>query len=485
MGPHKARTKTYTGIGRLYIFGVFFFLIAGFVTYRLISLTVIKHEAYAKAAQAQQVLPSLRLAGRGTIYAFDQNTNEVKLLAGIKKEATIVQRFYPLGSLTAQVLGFVGYRGHDRVGQYGVESYYDDVLNSTSGADLVLTIDPTIQSYAETKLGEVMKKYSSSRGTVIVQDPATGAIFAMASSPSFDPNRYQDFSLDRYLNPAVQEEYEPGSSMKAITMAAALDAGVVTPDMTYEDTGLLEINGYPIRNYNNEANGIQTMRQVLEKSLNTGAVFAQRRTGNDAFLNYVVGFGFGQKTGVDLAGEADGTISNLYQPQQVNFSTAAFGQGVAVTSLQLINAYSAIANGGKLMRPYVVKEIVHAGGAVTATKPKILGVPIKERTAATLTSMLVGVVDRGFDKGQVTGYDVAGKTGTAQIPDKKNGGYLEGDKYIHDFVGFAPAYAPRFTILIKIEKPQGIKFASRSLSPVFADIAGFLLRYFKIPPTRQ
>ncbi len=484
MGPHN-KTKKENGNARLYVFAICLIVGAGLISYRLFRLTVFEHDAYVKAAQAQQVFPTLRLSGRGTIYGYDQSAKEKRLFASIKKEAASVLRFYPKGSLAAHVLGFVGYRGHERVGQYGVEAYYDDVLNSTSGNDLVLTIDPTIQSYVEAKLGEVMKKYSSSRGTVIVQDPTSGAILAMASSPSFDPNRYQDFSLDRYINSAVQEEYEPGSSMKAITMAAALDTGAVIPDTTYEDTGLLEINGYPIRNYNNEANGVQTMRQVLEKSLNTGAVFAQRRTGDDKFLNYVVGFGFGQKTGVDLSGEVDGNISNLYQPQQVNFSTAAFGQGIAVTSLQLINAYSAIANSGKLMRPYVVKEIVHAGGAVTSTKPKILGVPIKERTASTLTSMLVSVVDNGFDQGRVAGYDVAGKTGTAQIPDKKNGGYLEGDQYIHDFVGFAPAYAPRFTVLIKIEKPQGIKFASRSLSPVFADIADFLLRYFKIPPTRR
>ena len=485
MGPRKARTKRDTGTGRLYIFAVSLIVVTGLVTYQLFRLTFVQHNAYVKAAQAQQAFPGLRLAGRGTMYGFDQSTKENKLLAGIKKDGTGARRTYPQGSLAAQVLGFVGYSGNDRVGQYGVESYYDDVLNSTLGDDIVLTIDPTIQSYVEAKLAEVLRKYASPRGSAIVQDPVSGAILAMASSPSFDPNHYQDFPVSHYLNPAVQEEYEPGSTMKAVTMAGALNAGAVTPDTTYTDTGLLEINGYPIRNYNNGSNGVQTMRQVLDKSLNTGAVFAEGRLGNDKFLNNIVGFGFGQKTGIDLAGETDGNISNLYQPQQVNFATAAFGQGVAVTSLQLINAYSTIANGGKLMRPYVVREIVHGDGSVTPTKTKILGTPITERTASTLTSMLVDVVDNGFDKGQVAGYDVAGKTGTAQIPDRVRGGYLIEDQFIHDFVGFAPAYAPRFTVLLKMERPRGIKFASRSLSPVFADIAGFLLRYFKVPPTRR
>jgi len=226
------------------------------------------------------------------------------------------------------------------------------------------------------------------------------------------------------------------------------------------------------------------MRQVLEHSLNTGAIFTENQMGDDAFLNHVVGFGFGQKTGVDLSGEVAGNISNLYSGRKVNFSTASFGQGIAVTPLHLINAYSAIANGGKLMWPHLVKEIVYPNGTKTEIQPKIIGSPITEDTANQLRSMLVDVVDKGFDKARISGYDVAGKTGTAQIPDGK-GGYLANDQFIHNFVGFAPAYSPRFTILIKMDKPKGIMFAADSLSPVFGDIARFLIRYFNIPPTRS
>jgi cell division protein FtsI (penicillin-binding protein 3)/stage V sporulation protein D (sporulation-specific penicillin-binding protein) len=267
-------------------------------------------------------------------------------------------------------------------------------------------------------------------------------------------------------------------------MAAAIDSGAVTPDTTYNDTGAVQVGSYTIRNFNEKANGIQTMRQVLQHSLNTGAIFAQEKTGNDDFLNYVVGFGFGQKTGIDLGGEVSGNISNLYSGRKINFLTASFGQGVAVTPLQLINGYSALANGGRLMKPYVVKEIIRTDSTKIETRQSVLGAPIKEQTAVQLKSMLVDVVDKGFDKARIAGYDVAGKTGTAQIPDSVGGGYLADDQFIHNFVGFAPAYSPRFTILIKMDRPKGIKFAADSLSPVFGDIARYLIRYFNIPPTR-
>ncbi len=432
--------------------------------------------------------------------------------------ASEIDRFYPQGLMAASVLGFVGFDSSQRVGQYGVESYYDDVLSGKArtqnllgnktfsdvlkflefwennkeekstveegaGSDIVLTIDPNIQSLVEVKLNALLKKWNAPSGSAIVQNPVTGEILAMAVSPSFDPNNYSDYELRSFLNPDMQEIFEPGSSFKSVTMAAAVDAGAVTPETTYYDTGEAQVGGFSIKNFNEKANGTQTMRQVLQHSLNTGAIFAENQMGDDAFLNHVVGFGFGQKTGVDLSGEVAGNISNLYSGRKVNFATASFGQGIAVTPLQLINAYSAIANGGKLMWPHLVKEIIYPNGTKTEIKPKIIGSPIAEGTSIKLKSMLVDVVDGGFDKARISGYDVAGKTGTAQIPGGE-GGYLADDQFIHNFVGFAPAYSPRFTILIKMDKPKGIKFAADSLSPVFGDIARFLLRYFNIPPTR-
>ena len=468
----------------------------------------------------ESVLSKLKSRGYQVVVDHLNKEEGVKInalqLKGITAAAEI-DRYYPNGEMLASTLGFVGSNSDGKSGRYGIESYYDDVLSGVTqtltpagnktyselvkffkslvgsddslktaaqsgGSDLVLTVDYNIQAFAETKLGETLKKWSATGGSVIIEDPSTGAILAMASSPSFDPNNYSASDLGRFLNRNVQELFEPGSSFKPITMSGAIDAGVVSPDTIYEDTGAVQYGTYTIRNFNEKANGIQTMRQVLEHSLNTGAIFAENKTGDDKFLNYVVGFGFGQKSGVDLPGEISGNISNLYSGRKINFATSSFGQGIAVTPLQLINAYSAIANGGKLMKPYIVKEIVRLDGSRETVQPKVLGTPITEKTSATMKSMLADVVEKGFDKARIKGYDLAGKTGTAQIPDAR-GGYLDNNQFIHNFLGFAPAYSPKFVVLIKMDKPQGIKFAADSLSPIYGDIARFLIRYFKIPPS--
>ncbi|MBI2626892.1 MAG: penicillin-binding protein 2 [Parcubacteria group bacterium] len=404
------------------------------------------------------------------------------------------KRIYPLGSLAAHVFGFLGFQGQDRVGQYGIEAQYEDLLSGKNSsknssdpsdkiqnANLILTIDKNIQSYVEEVMNEIYKKWEASGASVIVQDPGSGAILAMAATPSFDPNNYSTSPTSRFINPTVQEVFEPGSSFKPITMAAGLDLGEITPKTTYVDPGMVRIGSYTITNFNGKNFGVQTMTQVLEKSLNTGAIFVERKIGDENFLSYVERFGFGRKTGIDLFGETSGDIQNLYSKRPVNFATAAFGQGVAVTPIQLITAYSAIANGGKLMKPYLVDKIIFSDGKEEIAKSSIVGRPISETTALTLQQMLVSAVDNGFDKARVKGYDVAGKTGTAQIPDGK-GGYS--DEFIHNFLGFAPAYNAKFTVLLKLDRPKGIKFSSDSLSPPFAKISRFLVNYFSVSPTR-
>lgn len=387
-------------------------------------------------------------------------------------------RVYPFNDTLAHSLGFLGFEGDNRSGQYGLEGYYDDLLKKE--ASIILTVDYEVQSIIESSLTSILKKWSAPSGTIIVQDPNSGAILAIASSPSFDPNNYSSYSLKRFINPAVQEMFEPGSTFKTITMAAGIDTAKVSPTTVYEDGGVLNIGSYTIRNYDEKAHGIKTMTQVLEKSLNTGAVFVQNLLGKDLFLNHVVNFGFGKKTEIDLEGEISGDVANLYSGRPINFATASFGQGIAVTPIQLITAYSAVANGGKLMRPYMVDEIVYADGRKEKTRSQIVGVPITEKTSAQLKNMLVSVVKHGFDKARVPGYDIAAKTGTAQIA--KAGGYSE--DFIHDMVGFAPAFSPKFTILIKLDKPKGIRFAADSLSPTFREISKFLLNHYKIPPSQ-
>ena len=350
-------------------------------------------------------------------------------------------------------------------------------------SDIVLTIDKNIQAYTEDKLESVLKKWDARGGTIIVQDPNTGKILAMADKPTFDPNNYSDYPTALFLNKGVQEVFEPGSSYKPITMAMGLDLAKVTPQTTFTDEGFIKAAEYTIRNFSNKVFGLQTMSQVLEKSINTGAMFVENSVGDDNFLNYTINTGFGQRTGIDLPGEVNGDITNLYSGRKINYLTASFGQGIAVTPIQLINAYSAIANGGKLMRPYVVEKIVKEGGEETVTKPEIISIPFSKKTSDKLKTMLVGVVDNGFDKAKIKGYDIAGKTGTAQIPDGK-GGYDE-KEFIHDFLGFAPGLDPKFVILIKMDRPKGIQFAADSLSPTFREVAQFLINYYKIPPTRK
>lgn len=534
---------------RINLYFSFVLAAAAVISYNLFVLTYIRHGGYSRTAQAQSqnitnvlargniylgdnlaatnkkfalayIVPaevdaqrSEEIAGRmGSIFGIDANSiidiinsrsnksrvlvrrisneqvEEIKSLRikgiGVAYET---DRFYPGDSLAANVLGFLGYSGDKKSGQYGIEAFYDEELfgnnKADRPADIILSIDKNVQQLAEDKLEFLVKKWEAAGGTIIVQDPNTGKILAMADRPTFDPNKYSEYQPRNFLNRGVQEIFEPGSSFKPITMAMGLDLGAITPQTTFTDEGFREAAGYRIKNFSEKIFGTVTMSQVLERSVNTGAMYVQDIVGDDNFLNYIVNFGFGQRTGVDLPGEIYGDISNLYSRRKINFLTASFGQGIAVTPLQLINAYSVIANGGKLMRPYVVEKIIKEGGGEEVAQPEIVAIPISEKTAAKLKSMLVSVVDNGFDKARISGYDIAGKTGTAQIPDGK-GGYLE-NEYIHDFVGFAPAFDAKFVILIKIDRPKGITFAADSLSPTFKDITAYLLNYYSIPPTRR
>lgn len=423
-------------------------------------------------------------------------------------------RFYPDGLLGADAIGFFGYDPDGRHGQYGIEAFYESELagHSRRGvpaqslwnsflaligrvpqaddessvplpSDVELTIDRNVQAFAQEVLSGTLERYGATAGSLIVQEVTTGRLVAMADSPSFDPNRYGEAETASFMNAPVQQPFEPGSSFKPFTMAVGLDTGAVTPTSTYYDAGFVEIAGYTIRNFTDEPFGTVTMTRVLEKSINTGTMHVQRKVGNDRFLEYLINFGFGQRSGIDLPGEATGDIGNLYQGRDINFQTASFGQGITVTPLQLAVGYSAIANGGKLLRPYLVERIVRDGTVIFQAEPEIASIPIRQATAAQIREMLTSVVDNGFDKARIPRYDVAGKTGTAQIADP-HGGYLE-DEYIHSFAGFIPSKGePQYTIVITMERPKGVTFASDSLSSVFKEIALFLINYYRIPPTR-
>jgi len=414
-------------------------------------------------------------------------------------------RWYPQGALAAHVLGFVGFRGNQRVGQYGLEGYYEaelagkkgflrserDALGrwlmlsdykleaAQDGANLYLTIDQNIQYVTEQKLREVMEKWQAAEGCAIVLEPKTGAIRAMASWPIFNPNDYNKvYSMEVFLNSCTQKLYEPGSVFKPITMAAGLDTNKISPETTYTDTGFVQIGGYVIRNAGTLSYGLSNMTKVLEKSINTGIVFVEKIIGNQVFKNYVEAFGFDRLLGVDLAGEVKGNLRNLNESREINFATASFGQGISVTPLAMAASIGAIANDGKLMRPFVLEKIVTAGGREQITEPEVISQAIAPRTAGKLTAMLVSTVRNGYDKIRISDYFVAGKTGTAQIPGE--GGYTS--ETSHTFVGYAPAYNPKFLIFLKMEKPKGIIYASDSLAPAFSDLAQYILNYYELPP---
>jgi len=391
-------------------------------------------------------------------------------------------RQYPYGRSGSHLAGFLSMRGEKRVGQYGLEGFYNDALAEGGVEKLILSIDPNIQFTIEDTLKNVIEKWDAAGGSVVVMEPATGRILGMAHMPTYDPNEYaREEDVSVFSNEAISSQLELGSVFKPITMAAGLNEKVVTPDTTYEDTGALAIAGYVIRNFDNKAHGVQTMTQVLEQSLNTGVVFVQKQMSKETMRTYIQNFGFGQKTGIDLQGEVSGDIRNLNKGKDLEFATAAFGQGISVTSLQMITAISAIANKGTLMQPHVVDREVYSDGMEVAKEAVAVRDVITPATAEALTKMLVSTVENGYDKAKVRGYFVAGKTGTAQIPDPNGRGYLT-DESIHTFVGYAPAYHPQFSMLLSIDRPKGVRFASSSLAPVFSSIMSYLLTYYEVPP---
>ncbi len=423
-----------------------------------------------------------------------------------------MRRVYPNGTMASHVLGFVSGAQGEESGQYGIERSFEDELSGATGllsgmkdasgfllalgrrvihppengSSVTLTIDYFVQRKAEDVLAAAVDKWGASSGLVIVLDPKTGRILAQAARPAFDPNAFsgeKDFSI--FLNPAVEASYELGSVMKPITMAAALEEKKVTPDSTYNDTGEVRIGSFTIRNFDGNAYHTQTMTQVLEKSLNTGLVHVARLLGKAKQEEYFGRFGFGTKTGIDLPGEVSGDLSNLEHGRDSDFATASFGQGIAVTPIQLAVATAAIANKGVLMKPYVVEKIRDDSGNETMRSPQTVRSVISPATAETLTKMLVSVVKNGYeDRAGVKGYLIAGKTGTAQIPRRDGKGYME-DMAIHTFVGFAPAFDPKFLILIQLNEPKGNRFAANTLTPVFHDLAEFILHYYEVPPDEK
>ncbi len=421
-------------------------------------------------------------------------------------------RFYPDGEVFGFLTGFMLGGPDERKASYGLEEYWNEELAgqagflktekdalgniisignevlqpAKNGETLFLTIDYSLQYFACSRLAEWVKIHGADSGSVVILNPQTGAVLTMCSAPTFDPNKFSEQKDSQpYSNQAINFAYEPGSVFKAITLAAALDQGKITPETTFVDPGEIMYEKFPIRNSQNKKYGTVNMKIVLDESINTGAIFAMKQIGKDKFRDYVAKFGFGLKTGIELPNEVAGSISSLDRSGEVFAATGSFGQGLTVTPLQLASAFIPLANKGKLFQPYVVDKIKKADGTMVATKPQLVRQVISEKTASVIAGMLVSVVENGHGKkAGVKGYYIAGKTGTAQIVKENELGYIEGANN-GSFVGFGPVEDPKFVMAVRIERPRDVQFAESSAAPLFGEIAKFFLTSKGIAPTRK
>ncbi len=416
------------------------------------------------------------------------------------------KRLYPNDAIGASVLGFVNDNGD---GVTGVEGYYDAALRGTdgrlvverdpanrdlavglreavaphNGVDLTLTIDLVAQTAAERELAAAMKKEHATSGSILVVDPTDGSIRALASAPTYDPAAVRVADPEALRDRAIAWPYEPGSTMKAMTIAAALNEHVVKPTDWYNDVGYTVVGGRKLNNALGKAYGPTTVAQILERSLNAGAAWVGQKVGAQRLSDYFARFGFGKPTGVDLAGEVSGTVRPLAEWYPVDVGTASFGQGVSVSPLQLAMAYAALANGGTLYRPYVVASRRDADGE-HRTAPVPVRQVVTPETAATLRDMLLSTVDDGIaHNAAIPGFSVAGKTGTAQIA-SPDGSYLS-DQYVSSFAGFFPADDPKYVVLVVLEKPQSRLLGTVTATDAFKGVAQDILRYARIQPDRR
>lgn len=423
---------------------------------------------------------------------------------GYEKEP---KRYYPESSMAAHLVGFVGSdeNGKD-TGYFGLEGFYNRELAGKDGGlaiekdvrgapilvgethrvepedgrSLVLWLDRTVQRVVERRLSEGVAKYGAKEGSIVVMDPKTGGILAMASIPSYDPLNFGEYPREVYKNPIVASTYEPGSTFKVLVMGEAIDRGIVTPTTMADEPGPIQVGEYFIRTWDDQYRGKISMTDVLVHSSNVGMVYVEKKLGREGMLKALHKFGFGESTGVDLQEEVAADLRTDSEWKEIDLATASFGQGIAVTPIQMVRAVAAIANGGTLVVPRVVKEIRDVTGKTITMKPGKTRTVLTPSSARILTEMMIAAVDRGEAKwAKPKGYRIAGKTGTAQIP---VAGHYDATKTIASFVGFAPADDPKFIMLITIGEPSSSPWGSETAAPLFFTIAKDLFSYYGIPP---
>jgi len=416
------------------------------------------------------------------------------------------QRYYPESSLSAHLLGFLGKDSKgESIGYFGIEGFYNKDLAGSpgfikterdivdrpiflgtqnkieplNGRDFILTIDRSVQKIIKDKLRSGLEQYQAKEGCVIVADPSNMEILGLSCLPDFDQEKYYEFSEDFFKNSTISDSYEPGSIFKPLIMAAAIEEKAVKPEDTYNEEGPVNIGDYTIRTWNNQYQGRITMTRILEKSSNVGMVYVGEKMGGNKLLSYMEKYGFGEKTGIDLQGEINGLIKpkNLWYP--IDYATATFGQGIGVTSIQIIRAFASIINGGKLFIPKTVYSLKYEDQE-QRVNPILVRNIISEKTSAVIRKMLVSTVENGDAKwAKPKGYVIGGKTGTAQIP---IAGKYDPSKTVASFIGFAPADKPKFIVLVTLKEPKSSPWGSETAAPLFFDISRDLILYYNIAP---
>ncbi|MDO8729171.1 MAG: penicillin-binding protein 2 [bacterium] len=425
-------------------------------------------------------------------------------------------RIYPGDTMAAHTIGLIGYSGNELAGRYGLERFYESVLKRSRDSvfvnffaeifsnikkavsqdeslegDIITSIEPSVEAFLESELEKVTDKYNSDFTGGVVINPKTGEIFAMALTPTFDPNSPQNENNSTiFSNRLVEDRYEMGSIVKALTLSVGLDSGAITAKSTYNDPGCITLNTRTFCNYDGKSHGSGlSMQIVLNKSLNTGAAFVASRVGNSKFNNAMLAFGLDNITGIDLPNEGKSLVSNLKTNRDLEPAQASFGQGIALTPITTVRALSALANGGTLITPHLVKEIKYKlGPTKTIVYPGEEGREraLSPETSTEISRMLTEVVDRSLREGRVRleNYSIAAKTGTAQIAKPGGGGYYD-DRYLHSFFGYFPSYEPKFLVFLYTYYPKNVHYASETLTDTFINMTKFLINYYNIPPDRE
>lgn len=419
---------------------------------------------------------------------------------------TQMRRFYPEASLSAHLLGFVGKdESGDDVGYFGLEGFYNQDLsglpglldserdlfgrpifigvqnkvNPENGRDLVLTIDKTIQEIAKKRLHDGIERYKAKQGCVIVAEPYSMAILSLVCLPDYDLDKYYQFTEEYFRNPVVSEVYEPGSIFKPLITAAALEEKKIKPTDFYQEDGPVTIGEYQIKTWNNKYEGKITMTRILEKSSNVGMVYIGEKLGRDKIYQYLEKYGFGKTTSIDIQGEISSFLKPKSEWYPIDFSTVTFGQGIALTPIQMVRAFASLVNGGSLMKPYVVDRLISQKKEIKI-KPKIEKKVISKTTSEIIKKMLVSTVENAEAKwDRPKDIKIGGKTGTAQVPIQ---GHYDPSKTNASFIGFAPADNPKFITMVMLKEPETSPWGSETAAPIFFEIAKDLIVYYGITP---